>query len=354
MRKIILFVLSGFLILFASVGSKEFLEVQNLQSFFQRLTGLSVLAIAFAFPLAAGVIDFSGLGFYFLSLILAEYLRDTIWYADQGSDFRLLVLLSIPILFSGLGLLYGLALSRVQKSKGLFLSTGMAILLISLALLFKPSVSPACEAWLCGDLLIGADFVFLSSVAFTLFVSVAAIKYFWPRWTWIWPVSLAWLASLLLVFITHEYQGLPLGAVIALGAIICFYTLTEHTKLGISLLAWGSNEEAARLSGVRAPGVYALAYGALGFFSSLASLMEFRAFEATQALRSLDLGILAWSALIIGGVAIRQQRSTLNALLAGVLLVSCLEALWWAQSWPMSLLFTALGGLVVLSASVKI
>jgi len=351
-RKIILFVLGLTLISITSFSSQGFLEIHNLQSFFQRLTGLVILAIGMSFPFMAGLRDISGIGIYLLSLSLSERLRLTEWFASQGSDFRLLVLSSLPFAFAIVTTLIGMLLARLEE-RILFFSTGALFLFGGLAAYLKPTLSPACEAWFCGDTLLGLNSVFILIVPIVILTSLAAIRYYWPKFTWIGPVFLVWVGSLLLLFVTNEYQGIPLGAVLSVFSIFVVYAFTEHTRWGIGLTAWGSNREAARLCGVSPWKVYGGAYFGLGFFASLAGLMEFRSFEQSTFYRAGDVGVLAWAALVIGGIAVKRHRSLINSLLAGVLFVACFEAFWMSKHYPSSLFFGVLGLLVAIGSWVR-
>jgi ribose/xylose/arabinose/galactoside ABC-type transport system permease subunit len=119
------------------------------------------------------------------------------------------------------------------------------------------------------------------------------------------------------------------------------------------LLAWGSHQEAAKLSGISAKQVFAPAYFGLGFLASLASLMEFRNFDRSQFHEAGDIGLLALSALIIGGLALRRQRYVVNAVLSGVIFVAALELLWATQFQNQASFYAVLGVLVSLGVIVK-
>src|SRR5262249_53867123 len=155
--------------------------------------------------------------------------------------------------------------------------------------------SPVCEAWLCGDQLLSFPIIFVLTAAGSLVISVLTVRYFWPSFRWILPVAVIWLASLLLLFINHEYEGLPVGALFALLSIIFYFALTEHTKVGISILAMGSNREAARLCGLPLEKIGATSHAFMALFVSLSALMEYRSFEKGEGLlRALDLPLLGW------------------------------------------------------------
>jgi len=351
-RKIILFILGLSLIIITSFSSQDFLEIHNLQSFFQRLTGLIILALGMSFPFMAGLRDISGIGIYLLSLSLSERLRLTEWFSSQGSDFRLLVLSSLPFGFAIVTGLIGLLLARLEE-RILFFSTGALFFFGALAAYLKPAIGPACEAWFCGDSLLGVSSIFILVVPVVILTSIAAIRYYWPKFTWIGHVLVVWLGGLMLLFVTNEYQGIPLGAVLAVFSIFLVYAFTEHTRWGLGMTAWGSNREAARLSGVSPWQVYGAAYFGLGLFASLAGLMEFRSFEQANFYWAGDVGVLSWAALVIGGIAVKRHRSLINSLLAGVLFVACFEAFWMSKTYPHSLFFAALGLIVAVGSWVR-
>lgn len=125
----------------------------------------------------------------------------------------------------------------------------------------------------------------------------------------------------------EQVPGLGFSVSYVLVALIVgvFWVILNHTKLGRRIFAIGSNEDAARLSGVQvAPvkiGVYALG-GLLAGIAGIVLAARVGGPAATTA-EGYELQIIA--AVVIGGASLSGGQGTLSGCVIGALLMSVLN-----------------------------
>lgn len=128
-------------------------------------------------------------------------------------------------------------------------------------------------------------------------------------------------ALILAVIMFNQYQGIPLP-VILLSVVGCFvYYVTEHHKLGRYLYAIGSNEEAARLSGIPIERCIVIAFLILGVLTALTGFIQasFVGSSTPQACEYLELDAIA--ACVIGGTSLKGGRGNVFGVLLGSLIM---------------------------------
>lgn len=98
--------------------------------------------------------------------------------------------------------------------------------------------------------------------------------------------------------------GIPVPALVFLGAFLTVHTVMNHTTFGRAVYAVGGNAEAARLSGINVRAVKILVLGITGGLAALSGVLqssEIMSGTATTA-RGWELDIIA--AVIIGGTSL--------------------------------------------------
>lgn len=133
-------------------------------------------------------------------------------------------------------------------------------------------------------------------------------------------VFIALQALALITIMFNQYQGIPLPVILLAVVGVFVYFLTEHHGLGRHLYAIGSNEEAARLSGIPVERCIVYAFMILGALAALTGFIQasFVGSSTPQACEYLELDAIA--ACVIGGTSLKGGRG--NVL--GVLLGSCI------------------------------
>jgi len=145
-----------------------------------------------------------------------------------------------------------------------------------------------------------------------------------------WPTATAevggWFKK---VFIRAELfgvKGFPVGAFWLLGFFIIAALILHKTKFGRYTYAIGSNEEAARLSGINTSNWKVAVFTLSGFFIGMSALMYAAAYTTitpgTGNGREMD-GI---TAVVIGGTSMSGGSGTMVGTLIGVFIMSVLKA----------------------------
>lgn len=119
--------------------------------------------------------------------------------------------------------------------------------------------------------------------------------------------------------------GLPTG-VLYLGIffVIAFIVL-NRTKIGRYIFAIGSNEEAVRLSGVKADFWKMLAYTISGLFAGLSSIVYAATYSTIIPGTGNGLELEAIAAVVIGGTSLSGGVGSLSGTIIGVLIMSTLK-----------------------------
>ncbi len=129
-------------------------------------------------------------------------------------------------------------------------------------------------------------------------------------------------------------KTLPAGVWVALGLAVLTSVVLRRTIFGRHLFALGSNETAARFSGVPTVRLKILVYIAAGVFFGLAGLFQLsrlRQGDPTVAV-GLELDIIA--AVIIGGASLNGGVGTVLGSMIGALIMSVLRNGSQQMGWP--------------------
>ena len=98
-------------------------------------------------------------------------------------------------------------------------------------------------------------------------------------------------------------QGLHLGFLIALGALVVFWLIIDRTTLGYSVRAVGSNPEAARYGGISVGRNYFLAMAISGAFAGLAGAIDILGWQHRYGqldIQGADLGFAGIAVALLG------------------------------------------------------
>jgi rhamnose transport system permease protein len=98
----------------------------------------------------------------------------------------------------------------------------------------------------------------------------------------------------------------------------------KHLSAGRYVYAVGSDNEAARLAGIRPKAVTGGVFVLMGALTGLAALLNAVRFADVDPKTGTGLELQAIAAAVVGGVAISGGRGSLLGVLAGVLLLACI------------------------------
>jgi rhamnose transport system permease protein len=113
--------------------------------------------------------------------------------------------------------------------------------------------------------------------------------------------------------------------VLALVIFISLAIALRKVALGRYIYAVGSDEEAARLAGIRPRLVTFGAFVAMGALVGLAAMMNVIQSPQVDPKSGTGLELRAIAAVVVGGVAISGGRGSLWGVLAGALLLACVS-----------------------------
>ena len=144
-------------------------------------------------------------------------------------------------------------------------------------------------------------------------------------------------------------KGFPIGAVYLFAAFFIAIFLLNKTKFGRYALAIGSNEEAARLSGVKTDRWKILIYTVCGLFCALAGIFYAACYTTVIPGTGNGLEMNGITAVIIGGTSMAGGSGSIVGTMIGVFIMSVLKnglpAIGLQSQWQ-----TFFTGLVVIGA----
>lgn len=115
--------------------------------------------------------------------------------------------------------------------------------------------------------------------------------------------------------------GIPNIAIIMFGAAIVAAFVLGKTALGRYTFALGSNEEAARLSGVNVANWKMLVYVVCGLFAGLAGVLSAARLGSAQPATGFGYELSAISAVVIGGTSLSGGEGTILGTIIGAFIV---------------------------------
>jgi ribose/xylose/arabinose/galactoside ABC-type transport system permease subunit len=118
---------------------------------------------------------------------------------------------------------------------------------------------------------------------------------------------------------------LPVGVWIAIGVALVGAFVLGSTRFGRHVYAIGSNEEAARLSGVGIARTKTLVYLMAGALSGLAGIMEFSTLTVGDPTDSVGLELEVIAATVIGGASLAGGEGSIAGSTAGACLMTVIR-----------------------------
>lgn len=157
------------------------------------------------------------------------------------------------------------------------------------------------------------------------------------------PGFLVWLG-------TGRTAGMPNGLFMFIPFAIFILWLMRYTGFGRLLFALGSNEKAAKLSGVRAWQVYVALYALSGLIAALAGLLYLGMIRQTSLSLANPLLLPSVAAAVIGGTSIFGGRGSFAGAIVGALILRVLDTMLTLLQMPEGAR-TALFGIIILAVT---
>ena len=247
----------------------------NLLTMAKSFVPYAIMSLGVTFAIATGGIDLSLGTVCFGSAVLAGALCKTGVTADEGTLW-----LTIPIILA-VGLLFGL-------------TNGILIAKCKLA----PFIATL------GTMLVSRGLT--AVVAEASRGTSSAVKY----------PSTGWFQK-----IFTNLNGFPIGLVWVLGLTIICMIVMYKTKVGRYILAIGSNEEAARLSGINTDKYKIIAYVICSSFAALAALFYVAANPSLNLAAGNGMELDAIAGVYIGGTSTTGGSATIVGSVLGALIL---------------------------------
>ena len=167
----------------------------------------------------------------------------------------------------------------------------------------------------------------------------------------IYPPEDTWINSIMDPTLTSAERGwmlLPPGVWILLLCVWIAWFLLRYTRLGRHIYAVGSNEETARLCGVRVGCTKLAVYTMTGFFCGLAGLMQFSYIGGVgQPTTAVMYELFIIAAVIIGGASFSGGEGSILGTLIGALIITILYMGGQQMGWPKWVQEMVIGGIIV-------
>lgn len=266
------------LVLFAvfTLINPNFANKSNLLLMSKSLVPYAILALGVTFVIATGGIDLSIGTVCIGAPVLAGAICSTGVSQDQGTLW-----LTIPII----------------------LFTGLFFGLVNGFLIAKCKIAPFIAT--LGTMLFSRGITAVAAHAITEMTS--AIKY--PTTGWFQKIFVS-------------LNGFPIGIVWVLGLTIICMVVMYKTKIGRYILAIGSNEEAARLSGINVDKYKIIAYAIGGLFCGIAALFWTAANPSLTLASGNGMELDAIAGVYIGGTSTTGgAASVLGTIFGSIILV---------------------------------
>ena len=252
-----------------------FASASNLLTMTKSLVPYAILALGATFAIATGGIDLSIGTVCIGSAVLAGAICKTGVSLEDG-----VLWLTIPII----------------------LATGLVFGLINGFLVAKCKIAPFIAT--LGSMLFSRGLT--AVVAEAVRGTSSAIKY----------PSTGWFQK-----IFTNLEGFPIGIVWVLVLTIVCMIVMYKTKIGRYILAIGSNEEAARLSGINTDKYKIIAYVICGVFASMAALFYVAANPSLNLAAGNGMELDAVAGVYIGGTSTTGGSATIIGTILGSLIL---------------------------------
>jgi rhamnose transport system permease protein len=218
---------------------------------------------------------------------------------------------TLVILAGHIDISIGSQFAIASVAAGLLAKSGVPIVIVIACAALVGALFGALNGWLVARAKIPSIVVTLA----TMIVLRDALR---------WATEGAWVRDLPSGF---QWMGLGQargGWMLALIAAIVFAAIAwalRNLSAGRFLYATGSNQEGARLSGIRTEWVTASAFVACGALTGLAAVLNSLRFAEVQGNAGVGLEMKAIAAAVVGGAAITGGRGTLLGTLIGAALL---------------------------------
>ena len=140
-----------------------------------------------------------------------------------------------------------------------------------------------------------------------------------------------------------------MGVWIAIGLAVVMSIMMRRTVFGRYIFAIGSNELAARLSGIRVRMHKAIIYSVAGLFFGLAGLMQLSRLTQGDPSVAIGLELDVIAAVVIGGASLNGGSGSIFGSMIGALIMAVLRNGSNQMGWPTYMQEIIIGAVIVLA-----
>ncbi len=155
--------------------------------------------------------------------------------------------------------------------------------------------------------------------------------------------------TLMALDVPDQFFPLPNGVWVALALAVFLFVLMRQTVFGRYVFAIGSNEMAARLSGIRVPRQKILIYSVAGLFFGIAGLMQLSRLTQGDPTAAVGLELDVIAAVVIGGASLRGGSGSVLGSMIGALIMATLRNGSNQMGWPTYMQEIIIGAVIILS-----
>lgn len=169
------------------------------------------------------------------------------------------------------------------------------------------------------------------------------------------PSTDNWIYTIMDPVLTNKHSHgflLPTGVWVMLAGTVVMTLLLRYTRLGRHIYAVGSNEETARLCGVRVGRTKLLVYTCCGFFCGVAALMQLAYISGTgQPETAMGYELYVIAAVIIGGASFSGGEGSVVGTLIGALLITVLDTGCQQMGWHKWVQEMVIGAIIIIAVA---
>jgi ribose transport system permease protein len=275
-------------------------------------------------------------------------------YFLSGGNFKIILVQSVVVAICALGM------TTIIISGGIDLSVGSIVALSSVfgATLIAKTFSPTVV--ILATILIGGVVGLLNGIVISKFrlmpfivtlgmmgVARGAAKWLSGNQAVNFPESA--LNNLMLLNEPERFFPLPLGVWIAIALAALMAIVMRQTVFGRYIFAIGSNETAARLSGIRVSLHKILIYALAGIFFGIAGLMQLSRLTQGDPTVAIGLELDVIAAVVIGGASLSGGSGSILGSMIGALIMATLRNGSNQMGWPTYMQEIIIGAVIVLA-----
>ena len=171
----------------------------------------------------------------------------------------------------------------------------------------------------------------------------------------IYPEGENWISGIMDPALTNVNSSsflFPAGVWIMLVGMVVMALVLRYTQFGRHVFAVGSNEETARLCGVKVGKTKLVVYTLCGLFCGLAGLMQFSYIGGIgQPTTAVMVELFVIAAVIIGGASFTGGEGSILGTFIGALTITILYMGGQQMGWPKWVQEMVIGGIIILAVA---